>query len=90
MGFSGNKDSFFNAEGEAFSSLSAKKRKRLRSMYPNVPSSLPFVLRAACDEINIGLKERGEDELSQQELARITTKNAAAFFGLESIIDGIK
>ena len=83
MGFSGNKDSFFDAEGEAFTSLSAKKKKRLKSNYPNVPSALPLVLEAVCDELNRGRKERGEPELSLNELAQITTKNAMSFFGLE-------
>ena len=83
MGFTGNKDSFFDAEGEAFTSLNGKKRKRLKSMYPNVPSSLPQVLQAVCDEINIGLEERGEDTLSLHELAQITTQNAINFFGLK-------
>lgn len=84
LGFSGNKDSFFDAEGEAFTSLPAKKRKRLKSMYPNVPSSLPIVLQAVCDELNCGREERGETKLSLQELARITTENACNFFGLEA------
>ena len=82
MGFAGNKDSFFDAEGESFTNLSAKKRKRLKSLYPNLPSSLPLILDAVCNEINIGLKEREETSLSRQELAQITTENAISFFGL--------
>ncbi|KAL7519318.1 hypothetical protein ACHAWF_000228, partial [Thalassiosira exigua] len=86
MGFGGNKDIFFAAEGEAFTSLPAKKRKRLtKSTYPNVPSSLPLVLRAVCDELNMGRAARGETELSLQELARTTTENAIAFFELDSV-----
>ena len=88
MGFAGNKDSFFDAEGEAFTSLNGKKRKRLKSMYPNVPSSLPLVLQAVCAEINIGREERGEDKLSLEELAQITTENAINFFGLK--VDSVK
>ncbi|KAL9182139.1 hypothetical protein ACHAXT_012791 [Thalassiosira profunda] len=83
MGFAGNKDSFFEAEGEAFSSLSAKKRKRLKSQYPNVPSALPLVLEMVCDELNVGRRERNEEELTLQELAEITTTNAIGFFGLD-------
>ena len=85
MGFAGNKDSFFDAEGDAFSSLNAKKRKRLKSMYPNVASALPLVLKAVCDEINSGRETRGEPKLSLEELARITTENAINFFGLDKI-----
>jgi len=87
MGFAGNKGSFFDAEGEAFSSLSAKKRKRLLSMYPNVPSSLPAVLVAVCEEINAGREERGEAKLSPESLAQITTQNAIEFFGFQLVQD---
>ncbi|KAL7527791.1 hypothetical protein ACHAXR_002133, partial [Thalassiosira sp. AJA248-18] len=87
MGFAGNKDSFFDEE-ESFANLSAKKRKRLKSMYPNVPSSLPLVLQAVCDELNSGRGERGENIISPQELAQITTENAIDFFGLDCINKG--
>lgn len=83
MGFPGNKDSFFDAEGELFSGLPSKKRKRLLSMYPNVPSSLPLVLAAIHDEINYGREKRGEAKLSIQELAQTTSNNAINFFGLD-------
>ena len=84
MGFAGNKDSFFAAEGESFTDLSAKKRKRLlKSLYPNLPSSLPLILDAVCNEINLGRKEREETNLSRHELAQITTENAISFFGLD-------
>lgn len=85
MGFGGNKDTFFESEGDDFSNLSAKKRKRLKSMYPNVPSSLPLVLKATCEELNRGREARGEAMLSLQELARITTENAISFFGLDGV-----
>ena len=83
MGFAGNKDSFFEAEGESFTSLSSKKRKRLKSLYPNVPSSLPLVLQVVCNEINSGREKRGETTLSVEELGHITTNNAISFFGLD-------
>ena len=84
MGFEGNKDSFFEAEGESFTSLSSKKRKQLkRSLYPNVPSSLPLILEAVCNEVNLGREERGETILSVEELGNITTNNAISFFGLD-------
>ena len=83
MGFEGNKDSFFEAEGEPFTSLSSKKRKQLKSsLYPNVPSSLPLILEAVCNEVNLGREERGETILSVEELGHITTNNAIGFFGL--------
>lgn len=82
MGFTGNKDAFFDEEEESFSGLSAKKRKRLKSIYPNVPCALSVVLKAVCDEINIGREERDEGCCQLEELARITTENAKSFFGL--------
>jgi Tat protein secretion system quality control protein TatD with DNase activity len=82
MGVSGNKDAFFDVEGESFSSLSAKKRKKLKSIYPNVPSVLPLVLKAACNVINVRKEQRGEASLALEELGSITTQNAKEFFGL--------
>ncbi len=83
MGFVGNKNSFFDAEGEHFLGLPNKKRKRLTSIYPNVPSSLPLVLRAVHDQLNSGREQRSEVKISLQELAQFTTNNAINFFGLK-------
>lgn len=80
MGFATNKETFFEAEGDAFTSLSSKKKKRLKSLYPNVPSALPVVLEATCNAINIGRKQRGEEIISVEELAISTTKTACDFF----------
>jgi TatD DNase family protein len=82
MGFATNKDTFFEAEGDAFKTLSSKKRKRLMSLYPNPPSALPLVLESVCNELNIGRNERGEEMLSLGELAMSTTKSAIDFFQL--------
>jgi TatD DNase family protein len=82
MGFVGNKEEFFDLEGERFSSLSSKKRKRLKSTYPNVPCALPMVVKAAWKEISRGKDERGEDEIGLDEFAAVTTQNAKSFFGL--------
>lgn len=82
MGFAANKDSFFEAEGNAFASLPSKKRKRLKSMYPNTPSSLQLILEATCNELNIGRKERGEEVISFDQLAASTTRAAYDFFQL--------
>ncbi len=82
MGFAGNKDSFFEAEGDSFTSLPSKKRKRLKSQYPNVPSSLQLVLDATCKQLNIGRKERGEEIVSLDQLAASTTRVATEFFQL--------
>mmetsp|Transcript_9744 Transcript_9744/g.14526 ORF Transcript_9744/g.14526 Transcript_9744/m.14526 type:complete len:128 (-) Transcript_9744:162-545(-) len=82
MGFAGNKDSFFEAEGDSFASLPSKKRKRLKSQYPNTPSSLQLVLEATCNELNIGRNERGEEMISLDQLAASTTQAATDFFRL--------
>ena len=86
LGFDGCKDAFFDAEGDAFSTLSAKKRKKLKSHYPNVPSALPMVLETVQTEINAGREERGDELLSIEQLARITSANACSFFGLDKSI----
>ncbi len=82
MGFVGNKDSFFEDEGESFTSLPSKKRKRLKSQYPNVPSSLQLVLDATCNQLNIGRTHRGEEMISLDQLAASTTRVATDFFQL--------
>ncbi|KAL7489959.1 hypothetical protein ACHAW6_015752 [Cyclotella cf. meneghiniana] len=82
MGFVGNKRVFYEAEGDGFSGLSSKKKKRLMSIYPNVPCVLPQVLRRAWEEIRCGREQRGESGVSLEELAEITTQNAKKFFGL--------
>ena len=62
MGFNGNKDSFFDAEGASFASLPSKKRKRLKSQYPNVPSSLHLVLKQVqTSESRAERETRGDD-----------------------------
>ena len=73
---------FFAHQGEAFSSLPGKKRKKLiKGQYPNVPSSLPLVLEGLVRALNDGKKSRGELILSIEEVAAATTNNAIEFFG---------
>ena len=86
MGFGSCRDALFGGEeaGAYLASLKAKKRKNiLRSTYPNVPSSLPMVVRAAAESINEGRAARGEDPVTDQEVAKATTLNAIGFFGFE-------
>ena len=80
MSFNGNKDSFFQKEGDSFTSLPSKKRKRLKSQYPNVPSSLHLVLEETCKQVNLGRKERHEKMISLDQLAASTTRVATGFF----------
>jgi len=82
MGFNDCRCTFYDEEGELLASLNGKKRKRLlKGIYPNVPSSLTLVLKGVVDVLNEGRRERGEEELSCEELGRITTENAVEFFG---------
>mmetsp|Transcript_7655 Transcript_7655/g.11244 ORF Transcript_7655/g.11244 Transcript_7655/m.11244 type:complete len:394 (-) Transcript_7655:831-2012(-) len=86
LGFEGCRDSYFEAEGEAFSSLSSKKRKKLlKTTYPNVPSSLPLVLRAVTEHLNKGRTNRGESMLSEDDVATASFNNAVRFFGFKVI-----
>ena len=82
MGFAGNKEEFCNAEGETFMALSSKKKKRFKSIYPNVPCVLPMVLDGVLADVNKGRALRGEEQLTFGELAKITTENSKLFFGL--------
>jgi TatD DNase family protein len=78
MGFSGCRQLYMEYNDEFVDSLNSKKRKKLQqSIYPNVPSSLPFVL----DKVVECYKSSNPD-LSSDEIARKTTNNARLFFGL--------
>jgi len=93
MGFESCRETFYEEERRwaevegkesPFGTWKAKKKKSLRKgMYPNVPGALDKVLEGVWEEINAGRRERGEEEVSLEELARITTENAVRFFGLE-------
>ena len=84
LGFDSCRDLFFEAEGERFSSLPSKKRKKLmKSIYPNVPSSLPLVLSSVTQFLNRGREARGEPLLTENEVASACTKNSALFFGFK-------
>lgn len=84
LGFDSCRDSFFQAEGDRFSSLPSKKRKKLlKSTYPNVPSSLPLVLSSVTHYLNRGRGSRGESLLTENEVACACTINAANFFGFK-------
>ena len=78
MGFSGCRQLYMEYNDKFVESLNSKKRKKLQqSIYPNVPSSLPFVL----DKVVECYKSSNPD-LSSDEIARKTTVNARLFFGL--------
>ena len=83
MGFPGCRDAFCAKNAATIQeSLNAKKRKKLTaSQYPNAPSSLQAVLLKVLHHINVGRTERGEEPMSEAELARQTTSNANSFFG---------
>lgn len=84
MGFNGSRDSYYQVEtafNEDFQALNGKKRKRLlKGIYPNVPSSLPLVLEESVKLINEGRKERGEDEIEIGDAAELFYKTSANFF----------
>lgn len=78
MGFSGCRQLYMEYNTEFVGSLNSKKRKKLQqSIYPNVPSSLPFVLEKV-----IECYQGSNPNLSADEIARKTTANARLFFGL--------
>jgi TatD DNase family protein len=82
MGFTGCRDAYIAKNAATIqTTLNAKKRKKLiASQYPNAPSSLKAVLAKVLDHINTGRRARGEDWLSDVQLALQTSRNANAFF----------
>lgn len=78
MGFANCRELYLDHNQEFVSSLNAKKRKRLQqSIYPNVPSSLPMVLKRVVECLQVYYPD-----ISTDDIARQTTSNARTFFGL--------
>jgi TatD DNase family protein len=78
MGFSGCRQNYLEYNQEFVASLNSKKRKSLQqSVYPNVPSSLPFVLEKV-----VKCYQATNSDFSFDDIARKTTANARLFFGL--------
>ena len=86
MGFNACRETFYQVEAETneeFQAFNGKKRKRLiKGIYPNVPSSLPKVLDCTVDLLNEGRRERNEKELSTEDAARTFFENSVNFFGI--------
>ena len=81
MGFESCRSMYLDMEQEAISKLNGKKRKRLiKSIYPNVPSSLVKVLDCVTDALNEGRTLRNEQLLSRDEVAQTCKQNAIDFF----------
>lgn len=78
MGFENCRQNYATYNEAYVSTLNSKKRKRLlQSMYPNVPSSLPFVL----DKVVECLQDH-QPSLTGEQVAEYTTNNARKFFNL--------
>ena len=85
MGFNTCRESYYNIESiinDEFNTLKSKKRKSLiKGIYPNVPAALPKVLEHVVETMNVGKKERGEDELSVEMVASTFFNTSQSFFG---------
>ena len=88
MGFNDCRDTYYQVEAETneeFKALNGKKRKRLiKGIYPNVPSSLPKVFESTVALLNEGRRERGEEEISSEEAAKIMFDTSVKFFNIKS------
>lgn len=86
MGFPGCRDLYWKYEQHTIHNLSGKARKRIiQSTSPNVPSSLPLVLRGVVNALNQGRQDRGEEVLTEEQVGRICTQNAINFFGFTKL-----
>jgi len=89
MGFSSCRESYYQIEvktNDDFLNLNSKKRKRLvKGIYPNVPSSLPKVLDCVVELVNEGREERAsEDEIRFEDAAKTLFSNSIKFFGMRT------
>jgi len=88
MGFPNCRDLYLKYEPEALVGLIGKARKRIvKSISPNVPSSLPMVLKAVVNALNKGRQERDEELLSEEHVGTLCTRNAIDFFGFRPVIE---
>ena len=84
MGFPTCRDLYFEMEGYTFQALSSKQKKRLvKGIYPNVPSSLPKVFDCVVELINEGRKERGSEPFTADYVAQRLFDNSIRFFGFD-------
>lgn len=85
MGFNTCRESYYNIESminDEFNTLKSKKRKSLmKGIYPNVPAALPKVLEHVVETLNVGRKEREEEELSIEMVASTFLNTSKSFFG---------
>eukprot|EP00559_Dactyliosolen_fragilissimus_P007015 CAMPEP_0184855404 /NCGR_PEP_ID=MMETSP0580-20130426/671_1 /TAXON_ID=1118495 /ORGANISM="Dactyliosolen fragilissimus" /LENGTH=365 /DNA_ID=CAMNT_0027349915 /DNA_START=480 /DNA_END=1577 /DNA_ORIENTATION=+ len=85
MGFQACRTSYYNhmLEEPEFVSLNSKKKKRLlKGIYPNVPSSLALVLDKVTELIDAGNENRGEQKLGRDYVANMIYDNSVRFFRL--------
>ena len=76
MGFRGCRDLYLEKNSDLLAELNSKNRKRLaNSFYPNVPSSLTFVLDRVVETMR-----QSNDSITRDEVAWQTSKNANRFF----------
>jgi TatD DNase family protein len=83
MGFPGCRDHYLSFNSSEEVPLNSKKlSKAKKQTSPNVPSSLPLVLKGVWEAINDGKVEGEEGWVSIEEVAKITRQNSERFFGL--------
>jgi hypothetical protein len=82
MGFDGCRRTFIDSD-DILSTKTGKERKKLiKQQYPNVPSSLPLVLKGVTEALNSNLQP-GDELLSEDEVAAATTSTSRRFFGFQ-------
>jgi hypothetical protein len=82
MGFDGCRRTFVDSD-EILSTKTGKERKKLiKQQYPNVPSSLPLVLKGVTEALNANI-EPGDKIFSEEEVAKATTSTSKLFFGFQ-------
>jgi len=80
MGFDGCRRTFIDSDPLLSAKTGKERKKLLKQQYPNLPSSLPLVLKGVTEALNSSLKS-GEKAYSEDEVATATTSVSSKFFG---------
>mmetsp|Transcript_19244 Transcript_19244/g.40121 ORF Transcript_19244/g.40121 Transcript_19244/m.40121 type:complete len:392 (+) Transcript_19244:51-1226(+) len=82
MGFDGCRRSYVDSDKELSTKTGKERKKLIKQQYPNVPSSLPLVLKGVTEALNSN-PQPGNKIYSEEEIAAATTSTSRQFFSFK-------